>query len=284
MPKAVRFVAGTLSKRRTMEPVLTTHAPLVSCENLSVSYRAPRTGLLGKGGRFLALDGVTLRIENGESLGSVGSSGAGKTTFAKVISGQLRPSAGTFEFKGTDPSLSGKASRGEFQRAVQYVFQNPKSSFDPRIKIGNALIEPLLSFNIEGDHVEMVMTALGTVGLDKGIYSRYPHELSGGQLQRAAIARALVVKPRLLIADEPASSLDVSIRAQILNLFRELGNSGGLTLVLIAHDLAAVAYTAQRLAVFESGRIVESGLTLEILKNPQSDEAKRLVSANLAIF
>ena len=167
---------------------------------------------------------------------------------------------------------------------MQYVFQNPKSSFDPRIKIGNALIEPLLSFNIEGDHVEMVMTALGTVGLDKGIYSRYPHELSGGQLQRAAIARALVVKPRLLIADEPASSLDVSIRAQILNLFRELGNSGGLTLVLIAHDLAAVAYTAQRLAVFESGRIVESGLTLEILKNPQSDEAKRLVSANLAIF
>lgn len=260
-----------------------TAKPLVNCENVSVSYRAPRTGLFGKRSQFLALNDITLRIESGESLGIVGSSGAGKTTFAKVISGQVRPSTGTFEFRGGDPLPRDKEKYGEFRRSVQYVFQNPKSSFDPRIRIGRALMEPLRSFKVEGNYNELVMTALGTVGLDKDVFGRYPHELSGGQLQRAAIARALVVKPKLLIADEPASSLDVSIRAQILNLFKELGDTGDLTLVLIAHDLAAVAHTSRRLAVFESGRLVESGIALEILKNPQSEAAKRLVEANLAI-
>jgi ABC-type dipeptide/oligopeptide/nickel transport system ATPase subunit len=239
--------------------------------------------LLGKRSQFLALKDVTLRIESGESLGIVGSSGAGKTTFAKVISGQVLPSTGTFKFRGGDPLLKNKEMYGEFRRSVQYVFQNPKSSFDPRIKIGRALIEPLRSFKIEGNHNEMVTTSLDTVGLDRGVFVRYPHELSGGQLQRAAIARALVVKPKLLIADEPASSLDVSIRAQVLNLFKELSDTGDLTLVLIAHDLAAVAHTSRKLAVFESGRVVESGLAFEILKNPQSDAARRLVEANLTI-
>jgi len=241
-------------------------------------------GLFGKRSQFHALNDVTLRIESGESLGVVGSSGAGKTTFAKVISGQVRPSAGTFEFRGSDPLSKDKVKNREFRRSVQYVFQNPKSSFDPRIRIGRALIEPLRSFKIEGNHDEIVMASLGTVGLDRDVFGRYPHELSGGQLQRAAIARALVVKPELLIADEPASSLDVSIRAQILNLFKELGDRGNLTLVLIAHDLAAVAHTSRKLAVFESGRVVESGLTLEILRDPQSDAAKRLVEANLTII
>jgi ABC-type glutathione transport system ATPase component len=258
--------------------------PLVRCENVSVSYRAPRIGLFSPRPRFFALNDVTLQIDAGESLGIVGSSGAGKTTFAKVISGQVRPTSGMFEFRGSDPTPKDKEKHREFRRAVQYVFQNPKSSFDPRIRIGRALIEPLRSFKVEGDHHEMASVALGTVGLDKGIFGRYPHELSGGQLQRAAIARALVVKPKLLIADEPASSLDVSIRAQILNLFKELGDSGELTLVLIAHDLAAVAHTSRKLAVFDSGRVVESGLSLEILKNPQSEAAKRLVEANLAII
>lgn len=260
-----------------------TPEPLVVCQSVSVSYAAPRAGLFGKRSQFLALNDVTLRIESGESLGIVGSSGAGKTTFAKVISGQVRPTAGTFGFRGSEPSPTDKEKYREFRRSVQYVFQNPKSSFDPRIRIGRALIEPLRSFKIEGDYDEMVMHSLGTVGLDKGVFGRYPHELSGGQLQRAAIARALVVKPKLLIADEPASSLDVSIRAQILNLFKELGDTGNLTLVLIAHDLAAVAHTSRKLAVFETGRVVESGLALGILKNPQSEAAKRLIEANLEI-
>jgi len=266
-----------------MSSTSSTPKPLVDCQNVTVSYKAPRAGIFGKRSQFLALNDVTLRIESGESLGIVGSSGAGKTTFAKVISGQVRPSAGTFEFRGSEPSPKDKEKYREFRRSVQYVFQNPKSSFDPRIRIGRALIEPLRSLKIEGDYDEKVMHSLGTVGLDKAVFGRYPHELSGGQLQRAAIARALVVKPKLLIADEPASSLDVSIRAQILNLFKELGDTGDLTLVLIAHDLAAVAHTSRKLAVFESGRVVEGGLALEILKNPQSDAAKRLVEANLAI-
>jgi len=266
-----------------VNPVTQVQIPLVKCENVSVSYRAPRLGMFAPRPHFLALNDVTLQIDAGESLGIVGSSGAGKTTFAKVISGQVRPSSGTFEFRGSDPSPKDKGKHREFRRAVQYVFQNPKSSFDPRIRIGRALVEPLKSFRVDGDHHELATEALGTVGLDKGIFGRYPHELSGGQLQRAAIARALVVKPKLLIADEPASSLDVSIRAQILNLFKELGDSGDLTLVLIAHDLAAVAHTSRKLAVFELGRIVESGLALEILKDPQSEAARRLVEANLAI-
>jgi ABC-type dipeptide/oligopeptide/nickel transport system ATPase subunit len=266
-----------------MSSTSSTPEPLVNCQNVSVAYKAPRSGLFGKRSQFLALNDVTLRIESGESLGIVGSSGAGKTTFAKVISGQIRPTTGTFDFRGSNPSPKDKEKYHEFRRSVQYVFQNPKSSFDPRIRIGRALIEPLRSFKIEGDHEETVRNSLGTVGLDKDVFARYPHELSGGQLQRAAIARALVVKPKLLIADEPASSLDVSIRAQILNLFKELGDSGDLTLVLIAHDLAAVAHTSRKLAVFESSRVVECGLALEILKNPQSDAAKRLVEANLAI-
>jgi peptide/nickel transport system ATP-binding protein len=257
-----------------MSSTSSTPEPLVNCQNVSVAYKAPRSGLFGKRSQFLALNDVTLRIESGESLGIVGSSGAGKTTFAKVISGQIRPTTGTFDFRGSNPSPKDKEKYHEFRRSVQ---------FDPRIRIGRALIEPLRSFKIEGDHEETVRNSLGTVGLDKDVFARYPHELSGGQLQRAAIARALVVKPKLLIADEPASSLDVSIRAQILNLFKELGDSGDLTLVLIAHDLAAVAHTSRKLAVFESSRVVECGLALEILKNPQSDAAKRLVEANLAI-
>lgn len=266
-----------------MNSSIETIVPLVKCESISVEYGSPRLKILSPGKRFLALNGVSIQINQGESLGIVGSSGAGKTTFAKVISGQVMPTAGTFQFRGHSLDFADKSKHREFRREVQFVFQNPKSSFDPRIRIGKALEEPLRSFKFPGDLSELVVSTLRKVGLDGEICARFPHELSGGQLQRAAVARALVVGPKLLIADEPASSLDVSIRAQILNLFKELGDDGNLTLVLIAHDLAAVAHASKKLAVFDKGRLVESGLALDILGNPQSEAARSLVEANLAI-
>lgn len=274
------FDAGTQIDRHVLN---SSTVPLVKCENISVEFRSPRLKVLSPGRRFRALNSVSIQINEGESLGVVGSSGAGKTTFAKVISGQVIPTSGTFKFRGHSLDFDYQSRQKEFRREVQFVFQNPKSSFDPRIRIGKSIEEPLRAFKFPGDLRELVINTFRKVGLDGQICERYPHELSGGQLQRAAVARALVVGPKLLIADEPASSLDVSIRAQILNLFKELADDGNLTLVLIAHDLAAVAHASKKLAVFDKGHLVESGLTLDILGNPQSEATRNLVEANLAI-
>lgn len=252
-------------------------------KDVSVQYSSPRKNLFRKMPQRSALYSASMDIRCGESIGIVGSSGAGKTTFARIISGQLKPTSGSVSFLGEDLEKMSKIQTRRFRQGVQYVFQNPRASFDPRLKLGTSLVEPLRSFGVKGDHESIIRETLIKVGLAPEMVSRFPHEFSGGQLQRMAIARALVLRPEVLIADEPASSLDVSVRAQILNLFRDLTEDRNMVLILIAHDLAAVAYTTKQIAVFSEGKIVEQGDVLSVLQSPCEEPTRELVHANISI-
>ena len=252
-------------------------------ENASYEYRAVRKKLISRAVRKSALGNASMTISSGDAIGIVGSSGAGKTTFARILSGQLVPSSGVVSYLGTDLQQMSNENELGFRRGVQYVFQNPRASFDPRLKLGDSLLEPLKSLKILGNHQNIINQTLIKVGLDISMIDRFSHELSGGQLQRMAIARALVVKPKVLIADEPSSSLDVSVRAQILNLFKDLTDDEDMALILIAHDLAAVAYTTKQIVVFSAGGIVEQGSVSEVLFAPKHKATADLIDASIGI-
>jgi len=256
---------------------------VLDADDVSCQYSSPRANPFRRMPPHLALSCASMEIRRGESIGIVGSSGAGKTTFARIISGQIKPTTGCVRFLGEDLETMSKSHKQRFRRGVQYVFQNPRASFDPRLRLGTSLTEPLRSIGTDGDHALIVRETLMKVGLAPEMVSRFPHEFSGGQLQRMAIARALVLRPEVLIADEPASSLDVSVRAQILNLFRELTEDRSMALILIAHDLAAVAYTTKRIAVFSGGKIVEHGDVLSVLTAPREEATRELVRANISL-
>lgn len=206
-----------------------------------------------------ALRAVSLSIAPGESVGVVGESGSGKSTLARVLLCLQRPTSGAVRFEGIDPWQADRASTLAFRRAVQPVFQDPASSLDPRMKVLEVVAEPLRVHQlVPRSGVERAVHALlERVGLSSEHALRHPHELSGGQKQRVAIARALAVAPRLLIADEAVSALDCSVQAQILNLFRDLGEQLGVATLFVAHDLAAVDFLCDRIAVMHAGRIVE---------------------------
>jgi peptide/nickel transport system ATP-binding protein len=230
-----------------------------------------------------ALDGVDFHAMPGEAVGLVGESGSGKSTLTRLLTGDERPTAGSVRFEGQDVWSGTAAHRAKFRRSVQVVLQNPRSSLDPRMRVGHSLLEPLRSLRIDVDHGRRVAQVLDQVGLGSDALHKYPHEFSGGQLQRIAIARALMPSPSVLIADEPVSALDVSIRAQVLNLLKDLVAELGLTLVLIAHDLSVVAYTTSRVAVMAAGRIVEVGEPLTLFSRPQAGPTKALVDAVLTV-
>src|SRR5476649_563708 len=198
-------------------------APLIAVENLAVAFANP-SRQAGEPATFRAVDDVTFAIGTGEVLGIVGESGSGKTTLGKAILRLYRPQAGTIRYSGADITTLGDAGLRPFRRDLQMIFQDPLSSFNPRVRIGQALALPLrlhrlcAPTDIDGE----VERLLARVGLSIRFKDRYPHEMSGGQLQRVAIARALALRPRLIVADEPVSKLDVSVRAQILNLFRDV--------------------------------------------------------------
>ncbi|WP_329109306.1 ABC transporter ATP-binding protein [Micromonospora sp. NBC_01699] len=226
-----------------------------------------------------ALDQVDVTIDSGVSLGIVGESGAGKSTLLRLLLGVDRPSSGSVVFGG-EPL--GKVPRREFRSQVQVVFQDPRSSLNPRMSVGAIVAEPLRSLKIGKDRAERadrVAEVLTAVGLHPDDGRRYPHEFSGGQRQRIAIARALAPSPRLLLADEPVSALDVSVRLQIVDLLRELVDTLGLTLVLVSHDLAIVSQLCQRVLVMRHGRVVESGPTATVLERPTQDYTRALLAA-----
>lgn len=206
-----------------------------------------------------ALRGVSLAIEPGESVGLVGESGSGKSTAARVLLALLRPTSGEVRFEGRDPFAARGAEALAFRRAVQPVFQDPAASLDPRMRIRELVAEPLRVHRLASGAAldREVDRLLERVGLAVDQAGRYPHELSGGQKQRVAIARALGLAPRLLVADEAVSALDCSVQAQILNLFRDLGRELGVAMLFVAHDLAAVDFLCDRIAVMHAGRIVE---------------------------
>ncbi|MBQ4902005.1 ABC transporter ATP-binding protein [Paenibacillus sp. Marseille-P2973] len=256
--------------------------PLLALENLK-KYYPVRKGIINHTvDHVKAVDGVDLTIYPGETLGLVGESGSGKSTIAKLIVGLETPTEGRILFDGQDISRLSRREMIGLRSELQIVFQDPYSSLNPRKRVGDLLAEPLKVHRImpAKDISREVDRLLELVGLPKNSRGRYPHEFSGGQRQRIGIARALSLKPRLVVCDEPVSALDVSIQAQILNLLKELQRELGLTYLFIAHGLGAVKYVSDRIAVMYSGKIVETGKVDEIFREPKHEYTRTLLDAS----
>jgi ABC-type glutathione transport system ATPase component len=236
----------------------------------NVSYRYRRGSL--------ALDGVSISVDDGQSVGLVGESGSGKSTIVRLMLALARPTSGEVLFEGKPITA---ATLRRFRASVQTVFQDPYSSLDPRQNIESIVAEPLRSLGIaRGDEARArVAASLDSVGLPSEVLRRYPHEFSGGQRQRIAIARATVCHPRLLLADEPVSALDVTTRIQVIDLLAELRESAGLAILMVSHDLSAIAALCDTTVVLNAGRVVETGPTADILAAPREDYTRRLVAA-----
>ena len=256
--------------------------PLVRVENLTIHFPAGRAGFWGKPLMLHAVEGVDLEILRGETLGLVGESGSGKTTVGRAILRQLALTAGRVEFKGQDiTNVTGEPLR-KLRQSMQLVFQDPYASLNPRLRVLEIIAEPLYvhgKIKKMRDGAERVAELLELVGLPVQVMFRYPHAFSGGQRQRINIARALSLEPDLIIADEPVSALDVSIRAQVVNLFQDLQERLGLTYLFIGHDLSVVRHISDRVAVMYAGKIVETGTRDEIYEDPKHPYTKALLSA-----
>jgi len=256
---------------------------LVEVENVSKSY--PRLAGLHTEMRPV-VENVSLRLEAGETLGLVGESGSGKTTVARMILGLVKPTSGTVRVGGVDVPSASAAELKRLRRQMQPVFQDPFAALNPRMTVLDIVTEP---FQIHRREIGMVAgrTALrtkaaellGEVGLDESALRRYPHEFSGGQRQRINIARALALRPKLLILDEPVSALDVSVGAQIVNLLRNLQRDHGLTFLFISHSMPLVRYLSTRVAVMERGRLVEMGDAEALCAAPQQMYTRQLLAA-----
>ena len=249
---------------------------LFEVKSLCRDFKLPRSALSGARPVRHAVADLNLKIEIGDRLGVVGESGSGKTTLAKLLLNLDKPTSGSINFKGQKLSNS---EMSIFRREVQIIFQDPRSSLDPRRTIAEIIREPLECLNFQQDHQSRINKVLQQVELDASIRSRYPHELSGGQRQRVAIARALAAQPSVLIADEPVSALDVLVREEILQLLSELIESLNLTLVLISHDLSVITRLCKTVVVMQQGRIVEAGNIQDVFANPQHQFTKDLISA-----
>ena len=245
-----------------------TAEPLFEVRDLTRRYRLPRTGFRRPPRMLTALAGVSLDLHRGESLGIVGESGSGKSTLLRLMLGLERPDAGTVAYRG-----------GPLRREVQVVFQDPASALDPRMRVADIVLEPVRVMRLPGDHEAVLHELLDAVGLARAAARRFPHEFSGGQRQRIAIARALAPRPRVLLADEPVSALDVSVRAQILNLLEDLRVGYDLTLVLVSHDLSVVRHMCDRVVVMRSGEVVETGDTRSIFRDPRHPYTRALLAS-----
>lgn len=241
---------------------------LLSTEQVTRSFGATR-----------ALDGVDISVEAGRSVGIVGESGSGKSTLLRLLLGLDSPTTGTVRYRDEVLDRRDRGLLRRLRRDVQVVFQDPRSSLDPRMSVGTAIAEPLRSLKVPGDHRARVAEVLLAVGLDPDVIGRYPAQFSGGQRQRIAIARALAPAPSVLIADEPVSALDVSVRAQVVSLLDRLRAEQGLTLVLVSHDIGIVGQLCEDTVVLHHGRVVERGATGRVLADPTEAYTRRLLAA-----
>ncbi|ADD45139.1 ABC transporter ATP-binding protein [Stackebrandtia nassauensis] len=255
-------------------------APLMEVSGLTKHFEV-RRGLLASKAKVRAVDDVNFVVHKGESLGLVGESGCGKTTTGRMLVRLLEPTAGSLRFEGRDiTKLKGQDLR-KLRQDLQIIFQDPYASLNPRHTVGKIIATPLVVNNIEppGGIKARVRELMELVGLNPEHYNRYPHEFSGGQRQRIGIARSLALKPKLVIADEPVSALDVSIQAQVINLLRELQRELDLSFVFIAHDLSVVRHFCDRIAVMYLGKVAEIGDRHQIYDTPSHPYTKALLSA-----
>ena len=254
---------------------------ILEVNNLSKNFKIRSKKLFGKPKILKAVNNVSFQVHRGETLGIIGESGCGKSTLGRTIIKLLNPSEGEIIYNGKKINHLQGAELKSIRKDIQIIFQDPYSSLDPRKTTGYLIEEPMMVHNI-GDskkRKEKVETLLEEVGLDVKHYSRYPHEFSGGQRQRINIARALALDPKLIICDEPVSALDVSVQAQVLNLFKELQRKHGLTYIFISHDLSVVKYISDRIAIMYLGKIVEIGDNKSIYSNPKHPYTLALFSA-----
>jgi len=284
--REIKSEGGRLMAQREPWPDAADNRPLLSVCDVSKRYRIRNHGLFGgKTADVLAVDNVSFDIRRGECLGLVGESGCGKTTVSKIIMRALTPDSGSIRFNNRGREIDVLALSGEelfdYRRKIQFIFQDPFGSLNPRMTVFDIISEPLVIHKV-GDaksRAEMVQELMRVVGLDARHLQRYPHSFSGGQRQRIGIARALTLRPDLIICDEPVSALDVSIQAQILNLLKDLKHDLGLTFLFVSHNLAVVDYIADRIAVMCYGRLVELAPKELLFRRPVHPYTKALLTA-----
>jgi ABC-type oligopeptide transport system ATPase subunit len=255
---------------------------LVEVRNLTKVYPLGES-IFGGGahGEVRAVDDISLTIDAGETLGLVGESGSGKSTLGRLVLRLIDPTAGSIRFEGHDLLAAGRRNMRRFRRDMQIIFQDPFGSLDPRLRVDEIVAEPLRIHERLNAAARRLRVAelLRSVGMDESAGRRFPHEFSGGQRQRIGIARALALRPKFIVADEPVSALDVSVGAQIVNLLAQLQREFGLTYLFISHSMPVVRYLATRIAVMYRGKIVETGSTEQITDQPQHPYTKNLLGA-----
>jgi oligopeptide/dipeptide ABC transporter ATP-binding protein len=274
------IISGSTNPTNTVIPPTAT-APLLEVNNLK-KYFPIRGGILSRVvANVKAVEDVSLTVKRGEVVGLVGESGSGKTTAGRAILRLIEPTSGEVKFEGTDITKISKGQMREYRKEMQIIFQDPFASLNPRMTVGDIVGEAMVIHKLARgkDKEEKVASLLEKVGLSPNHIRRYPHEFSGGQRQRIGIARALAVSPKLIVADEPVSALDVSIQAQVVNLLQDLKEELGLTLLFIAHDLAVVEYISDKVVVMYLGRVMEIAPAKELYRNPIHPYTQALLSA-----
>ena len=254
--------------------------PLLQVENLVRDYTLPREKLMAPPAKVHALKGVSFTVHAGRSLGIVGESGSGKSTLARIVMALDQPTSGSVMLLGRDLHALPKEDLRAARRDFQMVFQDPYGSLDPRLPVGSIVGEPLAAQGAtRSEQRERAAESIAAVGLRAADLAKYPHEFSGGQRQRIAIARALITRPRLIVADEPVSALDVSVQAQVLNLMQDLRQEFGITYMLISHDLAVVQHLCDDVAVLRDGEIVEQGPPEQLFRAAKHPYTRALLAA-----
>jgi len=254
---------------------------LLEIRNLTKVFPLGESVFGGASGEVLAVDAVSFDLAAGETLGLVGESGSGKSTLGRLILRLIEPTSGTIRFEGDDLLAASRSAMRHLRRDMQIIFQDPFASLDPRMRVEDVIAEPLVVHESisAGKRRERVNELLRVVGLDSSAAHRYPHEFSGGQRQRIGIARAIALRPKFIVADEPVSALDVSVGAQIVNLLAQLQREFGLTYLFISHSMPVVRYLSTRIAVMYRGNIVEIGSTEQITTQPRHPYTQSLLAA-----
>ena len=281
MQKTVSKETITAELRAKTHKEIYSKAPILEVVNLEKEYIS-KSGFFSKPESFKAVNNVSFKLYKGETLGLVGESGCGKSTLGNAILLLNRPTSGHIFYKGKDITILNKAEEKALRKDIQIIFQDPFASLNPRLTVGQAIMEPMQVhklYNSKSERKEKAIDILNRVGLDESTFNRYPHEFSGGQRQRIGIARTVALQPKLIVCDESVSALDISVQAQVLNLLNELKENFGFTYIFISHDLAVVKYMSDQLLVMNKGKIEELDDADAIYESPKKEYTKKLIEA-----